>query len=57
MARTISIAGTKLELVERGEGRPLLFLHAGEGLMPERPWLDLLEIGRASCRERVLRNV
>src|SRR5437868_4063640 len=31
-----------LELVERGQGRPLLFLHAGEGLAPERPWLDLL---------------
>jgi pimeloyl-ACP methyl ester carboxylesterase len=42
MPRTITIAGTSLELVERGAGRPLLFLHAGEGLMPERPWLDLL---------------
>jgi pimeloyl-ACP methyl ester carboxylesterase len=40
--RTLSIAGTSLELVERGQGLPLLFLHAGEGLMPERPWLDLL---------------
>jgi pimeloyl-ACP methyl ester carboxylesterase len=40
--RTIAIAGTSLELVERGAGRPLLFLHAGEGLTPERPWLDLL---------------
>ncbi len=39
---TISIAGTTIELVERGQGRPLLFLHAGEGLAPERPWLDLL---------------
>ncbi len=42
MPRTISIAGTKLELEERGDGRPLLFLHAGEGLAPERPWLELL---------------
>jgi pimeloyl-ACP methyl ester carboxylesterase len=41
-ARTIAIAGTSLELIERGAGRPLLFLHAGEGLAPERPWLDLL---------------
>jgi pimeloyl-ACP methyl ester carboxylesterase len=40
--RTLSIAGASLELVERGQGRPLLFLHAGEGLMPERSWLDLL---------------
>ena len=38
----IEIAGTKLELIERGQGRPLLFLHAGEGLAAERPWLDLL---------------
>jgi pimeloyl-ACP methyl ester carboxylesterase len=41
-ARMIRIAGSDLEVVERGAGRPLLFLHAGEGLAPERPWLDLL---------------
>jgi adenylate cyclase len=27
MNRTISIAGTSLDLVERSQGRPLLFLH------------------------------
>jgi pimeloyl-ACP methyl ester carboxylesterase len=42
MTKTISVAGTTLELVERGSGRALLFLHAGEGLAPERPWLELL---------------
>src|ERR1700681_1323195 len=42
MTRTIALAGSTLELVERGEGRPLLFLHAGEGLAPEQPWLELL---------------
>ncbi len=42
MTRTITVAGTSLALVERGQGRPLLFLHAGEGLSPELPWLDLL---------------
>jgi pimeloyl-ACP methyl ester carboxylesterase len=42
MTKTISIARTTLELVERGDGRALLFLHAGEGLAPERPWLQLL---------------
>src|SRR5947209_11106844 len=42
MTKTISVADTTLELLERGDGRPLLFLHAGEGLAPERPWLDLL---------------
>jgi pimeloyl-ACP methyl ester carboxylesterase len=38
----MKVAGVELEVVERGKGRPLLFLHAGEGLAPERPWLDLL---------------
>jgi pimeloyl-ACP methyl ester carboxylesterase len=42
MTKTMLVAGVNLELVERGDGRPLLFLHAGEGLAPERPWLDLL---------------
>ena len=42
MSRTIQLAGTTLELIERGQGRPLLFLHAGEGLAPERPWLEML---------------
>ena len=42
MAKTMSLASTTLELVERGQGRPLLFLHAGEGLAPDRPWLELL---------------
>jgi pimeloyl-ACP methyl ester carboxylesterase len=42
MTRTMSLAGTTLELVERGQGRPLLFLHPGEGLAPEKPWLELL---------------
>jgi pimeloyl-ACP methyl ester carboxylesterase len=38
----MKVAGVELEIVERGKGRPLLFLHAGDGLAPERPWLDLL---------------
>jgi pimeloyl-ACP methyl ester carboxylesterase len=42
MGRSISIAGVSIELEERGEGRPLLFLHPGEGLQPHRPWLDAL---------------
>jgi pimeloyl-ACP methyl ester carboxylesterase len=42
MTRSISIAGVALDLEERGEGRPLLFLHPGEGLEPRREWLDLL---------------
>ena len=31
-----------MELEDRGAGRPLLFLHPGEGLQPQRPWTDLL---------------
>ena len=42
MTQTIQLSGAGLELIERGQGRPLLFLHAGEGLSAERPWLDLL---------------
>ncbi len=38
----INVAGVDLEVEERGSGQPMLFLHAGEGLAPERPWLDLL---------------
>ena len=42
MTKMLSIAGTTLEMLERGQGCPLLFLHPGEGLAPERPWLELL---------------
>jgi pimeloyl-ACP methyl ester carboxylesterase len=42
MSRHISVAGVSLEVEERGQGRPLLFLHPGEGLHPNRPWLDRL---------------
>jgi len=42
MSRSITVAGVSLELEERGEGPPLLFLHPGEGLEPRRPWLDHL---------------
>ena len=42
MAATTTVAGVELEIEERGKGRPLLFLHAGEGLGPERPWLEQL---------------
>ena len=42
MSRHVTVAGVSLEIEERGQGRPLLFLHAGEGLQPQRPWLDTL---------------
>ncbi len=42
MSQTIEVAGVSLEIEDRGTGRPLLFLHAGEGLQPERPWIEIL---------------
>ena len=42
MSEMLTVSGVSLEVEERGAGRPLLFLHAGEGMAPERPWLDLL---------------
>jgi pimeloyl-ACP methyl ester carboxylesterase len=42
MGRHITVSGVTLEIEEKGQGRPLLFLHPGEGLQPDRPWLDRL---------------
>lgn len=39
MSRHVVVAGINLEIEEAGQGRPLLFLHPGEGLQPARPWL------------------
>ena len=39
---TITVSGVVLDIEERGQGRPLLFLHPGEGLQPNRPWIDQL---------------
>lgn len=42
MSRHISVAGIGLEIEDKGQGRPILFLHPGEGLQPNRVWLDKL---------------
>lgn len=42
MSRRISVSGVQLEVESHGAGRPLLFLHPGEGLWSRRPWLDAL---------------
>ncbi|MBS0641689.1 MAG: alpha/beta hydrolase [Acetobacteraceae bacterium] len=42
MSRQITVSGVSLQIEEKGQGRPLLFLHPGEGLQPNRPWIDLL---------------
>src|ERR1700744_2206925 len=36
------VNGLKIETIERGAGRPILFLHPGIGLDPKAPVLDLL---------------
>jgi pimeloyl-ACP methyl ester carboxylesterase len=38
----ISIAGIDLEVLERGQGAPLLYLHGGAGIGIDGPFLDLL---------------
>jgi pimeloyl-ACP methyl ester carboxylesterase len=42
MSSPITVAGVTLDVEQAGEGRPLLFLHPGEGLQPDRPWLQAL---------------
>jgi pimeloyl-ACP methyl ester carboxylesterase len=42
MGCQVTVAGVSLDVEEAGQGRPLLFLHPGEGLHPERPWLAAL---------------
>ena len=39
---TLSIAGVELELFERGDGAPLLFLHGAQGVLPASGFLGLL---------------
>jgi len=38
----VTVSGVELEMVERGSGRPLLWLHGEEGLDPAAPFLDLV---------------
>ncbi len=43
---TISLAGNAVELFETGEGAPLLFLHSGQGFVPDHPYVAMLAKGR-----------
>jgi pimeloyl-ACP methyl ester carboxylesterase len=38
----LTVRGVRLEIVERGRGRPILWLHGEEGPAPLAPFLDLL---------------
>ena len=42
MSNSITVAGVTIEVEEVGQGRPLLFLHPGEGLRPAGGWLQTL---------------
>ena len=39
---SIQVNGTRIATIERGRGRPLLFLHPGIGIEPDAPVLDRL---------------
>ena len=43
---TIVVSGVRTELIERGNGRPLLFLHPDIGIEPSRPCSIVLPRGR-----------
>jgi len=44
---SLAVDGIRIAMIERGQGRPLLFLHPGIGLSPDAPVLDrLAERGR-----------
>jgi pimeloyl-ACP methyl ester carboxylesterase len=38
----MTVHGVRLEIVERGQGQPILWLHGEEGLDPGSPFLDML---------------
>src|SRR5262249_54843848 len=44
-AAAMTVNGISLEVVEKGRGRPLLFLHPGIGLDPNAPVIDRLAEG------------
>src|ERR1700704_2105987 len=41
----ISVDGIRIEMIERGSGRPILFLHPGIGIDASAPVLDRLAAG------------
>jgi pimeloyl-ACP methyl ester carboxylesterase len=49
LASSLTVNGTRVEMIERGAGRPLLFLHPHIGIEPTAPALD-----RLAARARLL---
>ena len=44
-AQSLVVNGTRIDLIERGSGKPLLFLHAENGIEPARAAIDELAKG------------
>src|SRR5215472_1425775 len=44
-APTLVVNGTRIDIIERGAGRPLLFLHPENGIEPARPAIEELAKG------------
>jgi pimeloyl-ACP methyl ester carboxylesterase len=42
VTHTLSVNGIRIELIDRGQGKPLLFLHPGIGIDPEAPVIERL---------------
>jgi len=49
VTQALSVNGIRIELIDRGQGNPLLFLHPGIGLDPDAPVIE-----RLASRMRVL---
>ncbi len=49
VTNTVGVNGIRIELIDRGEGKPLLFLHPGIGIDPDAPVIE-----RLASRLRVL---
>lgn len=45
----VTLAGCAVELFDTGEGAPLLFLHSGQGFLPDQPY-----VGKLTQRRRVI---
>ncbi len=50
---SLVVDGTRIDLIERGSGRPLLFLHAENGIEPARPRSRNSPRPRMSSRQRI----
>jgi len=51
------VHGVRLEIVERGQGRPILWLHGEEGLDPGAQFLDLLDCSIRNDRDKFVTGI